>query len=193
MACQQTFVIFEHSKVISMSFSSKKEFREFLKYERSIYFKNGGLWLPLPFREKDILFTFIYLLRKTEYHEDRKHRIRAGLFKLLYQYVSFKYALHIPPHVCGKGLSIAHVGPVIIHGKCVVGENLRIHVGANIGANGGLPPKLGNNVYVAPGAKIFGDIYIADGCKIGANAVVNKSCDVENSVLVGVPAKPVVK
>lgn len=49
-------------------------------------------------------------------------------------------------------------------------------------------PVLGDNIYLGPGAKVFGRITIADGCKIGANAVVNKSCVQENSVLVGVPA-----
>ena len=40
--------------------------------------------------------------------------------------------------------------------------------------SGGVPI-LGNNIYIGPGAKIFGKIQIVDGCKIGANAVVNKS------------------
>ena len=53
---------------------------------------------------------------------------------------------------------------------------------------GGGVPVLGDNIYLGPGAKVFGRITIADGCKIGANAVVNKSCVQENSVLVGVPA-----
>lgn len=48
---------------------------------------------------------------------------------------------------------------------------------------------IGDNVYLGPGAKIFGGIYIADGCKIGANAVVNKSCKEKNGILVGIPAK----
>ena len=48
---------------------------------------------------------------------------------------------------------------------------------------------LGDNIYLGPGAKIFGLVVIADGCKIGANAVVNKSCEQKNSVLVGVPAQ----
>lgn len=36
-------------------------------------------------------------------------------------------------------------------------------------------PKIGDNVYIGPGAVLFGDIEIADNCWIGANAVVNKS------------------
>ena len=61
----------------------------------------------------------------------------------------------------------------------------------NIGANGGSmkAPQIGRDVYIGPGAVIFGDITIADGCYIGANAVVNKSFLEPNSVIVGVPAK----
>lgn len=65
----------------------------------------------------------------------------------------------------------------------------------NIGANGGShkAPKIGDNVYIGPGAVIFGDIEIADGCYVGANAVVNKSFLEPNSVIVGIPAKVVKK
>lgn len=101
------------------------------------------------------------------------------------------YGMHIGVNVCDEGLSIAHVGPIIIHGKSRIGKNLRIHVGVNIGANGGEPPILGDNIYIGPGAKIFGDIIIASGCRIGANAVVCKNCEEENCTLVGVPAKNV--
>ena len=61
----------------------------------------------------------------------------------------------------------------------------------NIGANGGSSkaPQIGNNVYIGPGAVIYGDISIADGCYIGANAVVNKSFVEPNSIIAGVPAK----
>ena len=48
---------------------------------------------------------------------------------------------------------------------------------------------MGDNVYLGPGAKVFGEIYVANGSKIGANAVVNKSCHEENAILVGVPEK----
>lgn len=101
--------------------------------------------------------------------------------------MEMKYAIHIGINTCDAGLNIAHVGPIVIHERCRIGKNLRIHVGVNIGANGGEPPKLGDNIYIGPGAKVFGDITIAEGCKIGANAVVNKSCLDEKCTLVGVP------
>ena len=54
-------------------------------------------------------------------------------------------------------------------------------------------PKIGNNVYIGPGAVLFGDIEIADNCWIGANAVVNKSFLESYSVIAGVPAKVIRK
>jgi serine O-acetyltransferase len=61
----------------------------------------------------------------------------------------------------------------------------------NIGASGGevQGPILGDNVYIAPGAKIYGNIKIPSNTAIGANAVVNKSFEKENTIIAGVPAK----
>ena len=52
-------------------------------------------------------------------------------------------------------------------------------------------PQLGDNVYIGPGAILFGDINIANNVTIGANATVNKSFEQENVVLAGTPAKVV--
>ena len=65
---------------------------------------------------------------------------------------------------------------------------LLIHVGVNIGAHHNKAPKIGNNVYIGPGAIIFGDIEIADNVSIGANATVNKSVFESNTVVAGTPA-----
>jgi serine O-acetyltransferase len=52
-------------------------------------------------------------------------------------------------------------------------------------------PKIGDNVYIGPGAKIFGDIEIADGIAIGANSVVNRSFTEPNIGIAGIPAKKI--
>lgn len=152
-------------------------------------FPGGGIRLPFGIREKDVLYGYIYNLRKTEYHFNTNHKLRFIFYKMSLHRMSNLYAIHIGINVCDEGLSIAHVGPVIINGKSHVGKNCRIHVGVNIGANGGEPPIIGNEVYIGPGAKNFGNIRAADGCRIGANAVVCKNCEEENSTLVGVPVK----
>lgn len=81
----------------------------------------------------------------------------------------------------------------MINENARIGENCNIQQGVNIGQNYGNSnvPTIGNNVYIGPGAKIFGKIYIADGCAIGANAVVNKSFKTPNVNIVGIPAREV--
>lgn len=81
---------------------------------------------------------------------------------------------------------------MVINGAARIGENCRIHVGVNIGTaagTNGQAPVIGNNVYIGPGAKLFGPIKIGNGVAIGANAVVNKSFEEDNVTLAGVPAK----
>ena len=148
----------------------------------------GEKCLPFEIREKDILYRYVFYLRHVELYHNTGKKILKTIFWILLKRLEMKYALHIGINVCDEGLSIAHVGPIVINSDCKIGKNLRIHVGVNIGANGGNPPKLGNDIYIGPGAKIFGDIYIADGCKIGANAVVNKTCIEKGKHLIGVPA-----
>lgn len=150
---------------------------------------------------RDMLFpNFIYIfqrkLRKTEFYKNTQTNIFR---KLIYFYLYSRYRKYqmklgfsIPLSVFGPGLGIAHYGTIVVNGNAKVGANCRVHIAVNIGANGGKEaPQLGDNVYIGPGAKIFGDIRIADHVKIGANAVVNKSFDEEGAVIVGIPAKRV--
>jgi serine O-acetyltransferase len=52
-------------------------------------------------------------------------------------------------------------------------------------------PKIGNNVFIGPGAVVIGDIEIADGIAIGANSYVNKSFKEPNITVAGCPAKKI--
>lgn len=92
----------------------------------------------------------------------------------------------------GKGLYIAHCGSIVIHPNVALGEHCTISHNVTIGEGGRGDkkgwPKLGDRVYIAPGAKIFGAINIGNDVAIGANAVVNKSLP-DNAVAVGIPAK----
>ena len=100
----------------------------------------------------------------------------------------------IPPNVFGKGLSIAHRGTIVVNSHSIIGDNCRIHACVNIGTVPGVSfaaPIIGNDVYIAPGVKIYGKIVIASGIIIGANAVVNKSFDEENICIAGIPAQKI--
>lgn len=172
---------------------TKSELKDYLETEEKIYNPGYKKYIPVLFNEFQIIFKMITFLRKAEYYHNNGIRLLELYYRFRLNRIQNRFCLHIPLNVCGKGLSIAHLGPIIINSNARIGENCRIHVGVNIGANGGNSPQIGNNVYIGPGAKIFGDITIADGSKIGANAVVNKSFGNNDSVIVGVPAHEVAK
>jgi len=92
----------------------------------------------------------------------------------------------------GRGLYIGHFGQIIVSGNAVLGEFCNISQGVTIGqaGRGGEQhtPVIGDRVYIAPGAKLFGKITIGNDVAIGANAVVSKDLP-DNAVAVGIPAK----
>lgn len=49
-------------------------------------------------------------------------------------------------------------------------------------------PKIGDNCYIAAGARIIGGVEIGNNCVIGVNAVVTKSFP-DNCIIAGIPAK----
>jgi serine O-acetyltransferase len=92
----------------------------------------------------------------------------------------------------GKGLFIPHAVGITIHTDAKIGEycNLSQHITIGVGGRGEKrgTPKLGERVFVGPGACIFGPITIGNDVAIGANAVVTKDLP-DNAVAVGVPAQ----
>jgi serine O-acetyltransferase len=137
---------------------------------------------------------FVRVLRTVEYNKNAASRLRRALigplcavyFRLLSIYLGFT----IPPNTCGPGLTLNHWGTIVISPEARIGANARINVCVNIGLKDGKAPQIGDNVYIGPGAKLFGGIQLGHNVQIGANAVVNKSFP-DDSVLVGVPARAI--
>ena len=79
---------------------------------------------------------------------------------------------------------------MVINSKAIIGEYCTIQQCVNIGRNHSVDdvPRIGNRVYIGPGAKLFGKIKIADECAIGAGAVVTKSFLNPGMNIVGNPA-----
>lgn len=147
---------------------------------------------------KGELFSYQKLLRKCEYL--RKKCKKNYLYLIPYFFarkrfirLSCKYGFSIPYYVFGPGLSIAHMGTIVVSCNAKIGRNCRIHEGVTIGATNGSSkaPIIGNNVFIASGAKIIGDISIADDVAIGANAVVVKSILEKGTTWGGVPARKI--
>lgn len=145
----------------------------------------------------DDIWRFERLLRKTEYYQNCKHskigRAQYLYLRLKLHKAQIKMGFFINPNCFGAGLAIVHPGTIVVSSNARIGENCRIYPCAVIGVKPGQleAPKIGNNVYIGPGAKIYGDITIANDIVIGANAVVNKSFLEPNITIAGVPARKV--
>lgn len=119
------------------------------------------------------------------------HRIPL-LPRVIDRVVEFVFHCRLPHTVeIGEGFEVNHYGlGVFLHHRVQVGRNVFIShlvtVGGRSQARG--VPRIQDNVYVGPGAKILGDIVVGEGAVIGANAVVIHSVP-PHSIAAGVPAR----
>jgi serine O-acetyltransferase len=147
----------------------------------------------------DEIWKFQRLLRKTEYFQNCKTDFlsKIYLYYLIYRLhrLSLTLGFSIPRNVFGPGLSIAHRGTIVVNEGAKVGENCRISTCVTIGtaptSTINLVPKIGDNVFIGPGAVIVGSIEIADGIAIGANSYVDKSFEEEDITIAGNPARKI--
>ena len=147
----------------------------------------------------DEVWKFQRTLRKLEYCTNQTGGKRYWVLpakcfhKLRYHSLSLRLCFTIPVNVFDEGLAIVHYGTIVVAKNARVGRNCRIHEGVTIGANGGSEKAavIGDNVFLASGAKIIGDIVIADNVAIGANAVVTSSIHEKGTTWGGVPARKI--
>lgn len=119
-----------------------------------------------------LFFPFAWLV-------NRHQQIRFGIG------ISYKTKI-------GPGLYIGHQGGIVINEQVVIGKNCNLSQQVTIGVSrrgerAGVPT-IGDNVYIGPGAKIFGQIQVGNNAAIGANCVVTRDVP-DNGVVVGIPAK----
>lgn len=175
---------------------SKTDYRFYLKQDKialgipNLTFKTFLKNILLPSR----IYKFQKLLRKAEYVKNCKTNVLGKIeyFWVYYRFtkLSLRLGFSIPLNVFGPGLAIVHYGTIVVNAKAKVGANCRIHPSTCIGASGGLSkaPQIGDNCYIAPGVKIYGDITLANNIITAANAAVSHSF-LENNILIGgVPA-----
>lgn len=106
---------------------------------------------------------------------------------------TYRYGIAIPLETrIGPGLYIGHFGGIHVNEHVVIGSHCNLNQDVTIGKhNRGErrgSPVLGDRVYVAPGARIFGGIRIGNDVAIGANAVVTRDLP-DHAVAVGIPAR----
>lgn len=173
--------------------NSKEELKFFLSADKFILGKQGK-----PKFYGDEIWKFQIALRKCEYYKNKKgiNKIKYLMFKVIKKKLGYKLGFDIPEGVFDAGLRLNHFGNIVVNGNSRIGRWCDIHQGVNIGdSNPSIrvktekySPNIGDNVWIGPGAKIFGNIKIGSQVQIGANAVVGKSFD-EDVTIGGVPAK----
>jgi serine O-acetyltransferase len=88
----------------------------------------------------------------------------------------------------GPGFVLIHSQGVVINSSVTGGEDIKLEHQVTIGAEQGVSPTLGDDVFVGAGAKILGNVRIGSHVKIGANAVVMKDIP-DGATAVGIPAR----
>lgn len=174
------------------------DYKFYLKSDKfALYIKQDWKSKIKRFFFTDDIWEFEKALRKAEYFRNcRKGFLDQVLYFFAYRKyrkLSLKLGFSIPLNVFGPGLSIAHYGNIVVNSNARIGKNCRIHVGVNIGASGGekQAPTIGNNCYIGPGVKLYGDIELGNNIAIAANATVNSSFLDNNILLGGIPAKKI--
>ncbi len=177
-----------------------KDLIHYLKTEKKIYISDNKKDKIVNYITNDQrvkIWKYIKLLRRTEYFYNMKKSIYRNIMYLLYRrrknVLGIKLGIEIWENTFEEGLNICHSGVITINGNSKIGKNCILHGDNCIGNNGKNKeaPKIGNNVDIGVGAKIYGDIIIADNIKIGAGAIVNKSFLEKGITIAGVPAKKV--
>jgi len=101
------------------------------------------------------------------------------IYFVLQGLIQIMWGIELPRSaMIGPGLYIGHFGGITIAAGAVIGRNCNLSQHITIGLSGqgdkaGVPT-IGDNVYIAPGAQLFGKISIGNNVKIGANAVIYK-------------------
>lgn len=140
-------------------------------------------------------FQYCFWMRVCKYLKYKK-LIKVFFYpfaKGLLRHYTYKYGISIPfTASIGEGFYIGHFGGIIVNGKVIIGKNCNISqdvtIGLKVGGKNPGIPTIGNNVYIAPGVKIFGNIKVGNNVALGANCVVAKDVP-DNAVVVGVPGK----
>ncbi len=166
--------------------SSHKEYRQYIKADVAAYgLQRVSLynWMRID------QLRFQLRLRRLEYLTNccRWRIVSRAVLEVLNHGLAVRLGVTIPKNVFGPGLCLVHRGTVVVSPKARVGANCRIHPSTSIGDYNGAPT-LGDNVYIGPGAKLYGPITIGNNVAIGANAVVNGSFT-DSCTVGGIPAR----
>ncbi|HUE78795.1 MAG TPA: DapH/DapD/GlmU-related protein [Sphingomicrobium sp.] len=162
-------------------------------------FRSMGQRLSLRTWALDPVARLTWMMRLDEYLlNSGKPLILRAPVRWWFRRLSVRLGFSIGPNIFGPGVAIVHYGLLVIDPTTRIGKNCRIHMGTHIGGAAKFvpaeeahlhSPRIGDNVYLGPGCKIYGPVIIGDNCVVGANAVVTKSFPEVGLTIAGIPAK----
>ena len=165
---------------------SKADYYDYLEADRQANKKKKIHAKPFG----DYTYNYLNLMRKLEYYTNCKSDMISKIYRKLlnarYKQLSVKTGIQIGINSFGKGLALFHYGSIVVNGTASFGDFCVVQNDVNIstGVRGG------NEIYIAPGAKMLENVAIADHVIIGANAVVCKDIK-EASTSWGGPANKI--
>lgn len=118
------------------------------------------------------------------------------IYLILNLFIKLAWGIGLPRSAkIGPGFYIGHFGGIQISSEAKIGANCNLSQEVTIGVSGRADrrgvPTIGNNVYIAPGAKVFGLIKVGNNVKIGANAVIYSDIP-DNAVVVLYPGYKII-
>jgi serine O-acetyltransferase len=128
------------------------------------------------------------------------HRIQAALHrqgvpflpKVIRRIIFLVFNSSVPESVeIGQGSKFGYGGMgVVIHRRCRIGDRVFISPQVTIGGRSAHRevPTIGDDVFIAPGARVIGPITVGPRSVIGANAVVLNDVP-PDTIVAGVPAR----
>lgn len=136
----------------------------------------------------------VLVLRFGQWSQRRNKLLRIlfdPLYAILNLLIHVLWGIEIPRKAkVGPGLYIGHYGGITVSSGAVIGRDCNLSQNITIGVSGAGAkrgaPTIGDNVYIAPGARLIGKINIGDNVKIGANAVIHKDLP-DNAIAVMEP------
>lgn len=188
---------------------NRKTFTNILIEEKTIYFRSASEYKTLcnSKHKRYMIWKYLYYFRCCQYWKAERSNMEISKFQRKIAKYKFRHynkkkneyswksgvEIGIDSKI-GKNCDIWHSG-VVINGN--IGDNCVFH-GNNIIGNKGKHnelqvPDIGNGVDIGAGAILIGNISIADESVIGAGSVVTKNFGEKRSVIVGVPARVLMK
>jgi serine O-acetyltransferase len=109
------------------------------------------------------------------------------VIRRVFYWISSRNGIDLPLSVqIGHGMIIWHGYGLVVDGGATIGNNVMLAHDVTIGTERNGHPVIGDQVRIAPGARIIGGVRIGDNAVVGANCVVTKDVP-PYTAAVGVP------